>query len=526
VTAPDSDTSSDGEASESSARERDLLFQPVSRRSAATWNMVFFYTGQLLSITRNLLLVPLFLRYIGKDEYNAWLVSGFVLAQLTNIDFGLMGPLTQQVAVAFGNRERAKLERLIGGGLVTLLVLSVAVGSVTALLSPFLPRFIDVAPDVAHRLTLCVLIVAVANSVQLFAFASGGLLKAFQRTFPAGLLAAIAEACALASTAILVVRGWGLYSIALGIAVRSVFEATGTGIMFAWLSRRVFRLHLRWDRGEALRLWRLSSYQFLTQIAGRLKSSLDSFVIGVMLGTDLGGGYALTIRAHETVRVFSSGVAGSLSPVLAHLHGQREIARFREIALTLFKVQAWIAAIGYGGVIAFNYSFMQLWVGPGIYAGAGVSVVTALAGIAYLFSAAPYEVTYARGGFKAIMTIVWSELVFRYLVMIALLGTIGILGTPMASLAGQVLGFFLPLAWLSTRALQISRKELLATLSSSVALIAVPLALAGFVAIAVPPPSTWPAFVVEAGLFVVACAVATGWMNRDLVRFVLRRGRA
>src|SRR5262245_32674168 len=108
--------------------EPDALLAPVSRRAATFWNVAFFYAAHVLA--RNILLVPVFFEHIGREEYNAWLVSGFVVSQITSIDFGVMAVMGQRVAAAYGDRERLRLERAIGGGLATLAVLALLVGVV------------------------------------------------------------------------------------------------------------------------------------------------------------------------------------------------------------------------------------------------------------------------------------------------------------------------------------------------------------------------------------------------------------
>jgi O-antigen/teichoic acid export membrane protein len=506
--------------------ERDAPLAPASRRAAALWSMGFSYAAQALVLARNIVLVPLFFEYIGKEEYNAWLVSGFVLTQLTSIDFGLMGVLLQRVAAAYGNRRRGPLERLIGTGVATVAVLAALLGLITAAISPFVPGFLTVTPAFAHRLTICFLIVALANAVQLVAFAVSGLLRALQRTFSPGLLVLISEAVALGLTVLLLIQGWGLYSIVAGLVARSVVGAVGCGATLWWVSRHHLRLHPAWDRSVADELWRLSSFQFLTQIAGRIKTTLDAFLIGVILGTEAGGGYSLTVRAHDTVRMFAFGVSGALGPALAHLHGEDAPVRFKEIALVLFKVQALIAAIGFGGVIAFNPAFMQLWVGPGVLSGNAVSVVAALAGIVYLLSTTPYDAIFASGGFAIITRIVWIEVVVRFLVMALLLRTIGVLGTPVASLSCQALAAFVPLAWIAVRRFHVTRGEGLASLAGVVKLTFVPLALAAIVLAALPPAPNWTVFIAEGGLYVMLCLCGTWWLDRDLVRFAVRGGRA
>ena len=433
--------------------EDDAVLHPVSRRRAAIWSMVFNYPALALVLVRNLALVPLYLKYIGKTEFDAWLVTGAVLMQLTNVDFGLMGVLMQQVAGAYGNRNRKQLEQLIGTGLILAAAISLLMGGITAGISPFLPMLIDIPPEIGHRLTLCFLIVALANAFQLFGFATGGMLKSLQRSFLPGFFVLLSEIVSLASTVYLILNGWGLYAIALGLAIRAGTEVIGTATTFSWISLRRLKLRLRWDWQQVRRLWSFSVYQFLTQIAGSIKTVMDTFLIGVFVSAKAGGGYALTTRAHDTVRMSSGGFAGALSHPLAHLHGEGNVPRFKEVIFSLFKVTVLTAAMGYGCVMAFNQTFMLVWVGPGIYSGSVINVLAALSGMAYALVMVPYEALFTRAGFSAITKVVWIEVVVRIVVMILLLRTIGVMGAPLASLLCQIFLILLPLTWINAKAL-------------------------------------------------------------------------
>lgn len=504
--------------------EPDPLLEPVSRRTATIWNVAFWYAAQFLVLARNILLVPVFFAYIGKEEYNAWLVSGFVLTQLTNVDFGVMAVMGQRVASAYGDRQRAMLERHIGGGLVTLAVLACVVALLNAAISPFIPRFIDVTPEIARRLTICFLFVGVTNAIQLLAFAMSGLLRSLQRPLLPGLFMVLSELAAFATTALLVVQGWGLYAIVAGLLARSALEGIGSGTA-SFVTLRRLRVRPVFDRGEAVALWRLSSYQFLTQLAGRLKQSLDAFVLGAMLGTQAGGGYALTIRAHESVRMFAAGIVGAAAPSMAHLHGEGRTVRLKSVVLALFEMQSLLAAIGFGGVIAFNQAFMQLWVGPDVFSGQLVNVVAALAAISWLWSTAPYEAVFALGGFSAIAKVVWFDVVLRFLLMALLLMWIGVLGTPVASFVCQLLAVLVPLTWLVARSLQIPRRELLATGARALRLMFLPLALAAIALFALPRAESWGVLVAQGLLYLALCGIGTWLVDRQLVRVVLRGGR-
>jgi O-antigen/teichoic acid export membrane protein len=224
--------------------------------------------------------------------------------------------------------------------------------------------------------------------------------------------------------------------------------------------------------------------------------------------------------------MYKFGVSGSLAPGLAHLHGEDEPQRFKEISLAMFKVEALIAAIGFGGVIAFNPAFMQLWVGPDVLSSHAVNVLAAVAGIVYLWSLAPFDAIHASGGFAILTRVVWFEVILRFVVMALLLRAIGVIGTPVASLSCQALAIFVPLAWIAVRRFHITRSEGLAAVAGALKLMLLPLVLAAIVAVAVPEAASWTSFAVEGALYVALCLMATWWLDRDLVRFALRGGRA
>ena len=72
------------------------LGTPPSRRLATLRSLILSYGATAVAITRNLLLVPVYLKFIPLEEYGAWLATGNVLAYLMVADFGLMGVVTQR----------------------------------------------------------------------------------------------------------------------------------------------------------------------------------------------------------------------------------------------------------------------------------------------------------------------------------------------------------------------------------------------------------------------------------------------
>lgn len=501
------------------------LLQSVSRRKAAFWNFFFSFGSLALVLTRNIALVPLFVRYIGAKEYGAWLATGGVLMQLTALDFGLLGVVVQQVAAADGAKDVHRLERILGTGFAVVFALSLVMGGLCAAAASFAPAAVGVSGETARRLTWCILILAVASGVQLVGFASTGVLRGLQRTFYPGLMLVLAESLAIAVTTVLVVRGWGLFGIAIGLAVRGLWAAATTGTICAWTCYRSLSMRPRWDRKTLSALSRLSGYQFAAQLAGTLKTSMDPFIVGTMLGPETAGAYALTLRAHDTVRMFATSLTGSIGPALSHLFGEGQAARFRQVLLLVFRMMVVIGMIGYGGVFALNHSFVRVWAGEAWFAGQAPNVLAAVWGLVFLLTIPAFDGLYSRGEFVTLSRVAWFESIVRLPLIIGLLWAVGLWGAPAAGLATQCLAFGVPITIAALRRADFTNAEIRKGVRPALAP-----ALALFI-LAVSFPflfnhaESWLEFVWQAILYASIALGLVAALDRGLLSLILRRGR-
>ena len=348
---------------------------------------------------RNLVLVPFYLRYLSSAEYGAWVATGQVLAYLVT-DFGVLAVLLQQLAVAYGQGNRARLERLGGTGLITSIVIGAVCTIFCLTASPIIPLFLHAPcrrgprpdPDAGHRLhrqrglytgsCLCRVSQEPAAALPLRADARAG--RAGRRhpdCCPSDPRMGIALAGLGASAADRAGRQHQYVLAPVALACE-------------------FRFRLRWATADAWSVGKLSVYQGLTYLAGGLKESLDPFLIGVILSPEIALAYTLTTRSSDMIRLQLVGpLSAAMIPSLAHLHGEGRHDHFKRIVITMSKVQTLIASIGLGGVLIYNRSFVTLWVGKEHYAGAAVTALITVYALLYLTAILAYEVLYSMGQF-------------------------------------------------------------------------------------------------------------------------------
>ncbi|MCB9853103.1 MAG: lipopolysaccharide biosynthesis protein [Phycisphaerales bacterium] len=494
----------------------------VSRRRATQWNILFGYGMLVLTVVRNFLLVPIFFKYIGALEYKAWLASGAVAVQLLAVDFGLMGALSQMVASAYGRRDHTHVQKLVGTGLVITLAISFLLTLIGCLAAVFVPGVIGVSGEIASHITWAFLIVSIANGIQLIGIAIRAILNSLQRPFGPGIHNIVGEILALIVTVVLLLNGFELQSIAIGMLLRAVYLAIANGLLLLYVCRGVLGLSFRWDRALWPQLWRLSAYQFLAQLAGRINISFPTFLIAAFVGPEAAGSFALTSRAHDMIRTITFVLGGSLNPAMAHLYGEGNQKLYGEMLFRRARVQFLFGAIGIIGVVALNEPFMRLWVGDENFSGQLVNCLIGISVFVGLYASISYDALYCMGALRRTGVVVILESFLRLAVMIPLLATVGVWGVPFATAVVQfwasVVPFCLTLQrWFAYTASQLrglASKIAVSTLVPLLALIPV-MMIEHWI-------SSWSRFLAVAAGFSVICGAFGFIRERNLIREIRR----
>ena len=507
--------------------ERTAFPPAPSRRRASLAAVAFSYARILLALVRNIGIVPVFLAYIPFREYGAWLGTGGVLATLILARFGLVAVLPQRTGEAYGAGDRRRLEDVLGTGLVTAAAISILLAVIGAALSPLVRLLSGLDGEAGSRLAVAFAIAAAAIGVNTLAEACAGVMRSFQRSFPPGAVGILADVAGIVVSIVLVVRGLGLYGIALGLVAKSATEAT-LNLLFCLRTARVeLGIVPRWSGQHARELFGTSIYQFLTTAAKKVQVSLDPIVVLAVLGPEMSGMYVLTVRAHETVRMVAGGLGGALVPSMAHLHGGGGKERFRDVTAKLLGLQSLIAAVGLGGVVACNASFVPLWVGDGKFAGHAVTLLFAAYAALNFLNSVWYDAMISMGRFRRVCGAVWIAAGVRIPMLLALV-FVGLWGVPLAALASEVLLLVL-LTRMGLEEMQVPRDEartmaagvartLLAGSATSISVLA-----------AMPLNRDWTGLVLRAILFLVPCLA---WLSISERRFLgglareLREARA
>lgn len=486
----------------------------MGRRRTAVWNLVFGYAQLGVTITRNVLLVPLYLRFVDVSEYGAWVATAGVLAQLFVSDFGLTATVIQRAASAFGRGDKAVLSRAVGSSLSVSLLLGMLLTVLSLSVSPFIPAMAGGDAHARETLLYCFIIVAAGNGVGIVGLAATGLLRALQRPIVSGAITMASDVMNIFASVAMLYAGHGLYALAAGHAARNALLALAGVASCLWVCRRRLELRPDWSVRDARTMFAASYYQFFTSVAQRVQSKADVFFVGLLLGPQAAALYSLTARAGDTVQMLSAQVVASIDASLAHLHGGGDTRRFGEVLRIALASTACVGALGMLGVAAFNESFVALWVGPALFAGQPTSLTLAAAGLVTTLGSVFYVALTAQGEFRSLSNAYLSSIVL-YVPALFMLVPFGLWGAAVATLLAAL--------WRTGMLGNSLRRSLGAGPgafwqgASLVAAITVPaVAIATFTLVATHPASGWGTFAGAVSVFLLVTGGVTWLANRRL----------
>lgn len=408
------------------------------------------YLTLALTVVQGLVMVPLYLRYLGAGMYGAWLASGDLLGWLGLLQMGIASLVTQRMAAAHGRNERAALGEYYAAGLAVQAVLMAVLIGLGIAVAPFVPGWLGIHGDEARVLSSCFAAAAAAAALGFLAAVAGSLSLAVQRmTFNA----AATLACTLAglvTTLWLLLSGAGLWALVWGMLARNgllllALSADAAVVLRSEGTRMRVRVPVLRDLGS------LSGATLLGMLGNTAVGRCDAVLVAVVFRPEAATVYVLTRRAAEIISMFLARVGGAVYPGFANLVGSGHLPRARHVLGQVDRGYLAAGTLALAMYMALNRTFMELWVGPAQYGGHLLTVLIALnvllvgrAGVAiYLLG--------AGGDIRQGAYLIFAEAVARVAATLALLLVLGVPGVPVAGIATTAVSAHLALRWLHRR---------------------------------------------------------------------------
>lgn len=411
----------------------------MSRTTRAGIAAGFGYLQFGLALVSGILVVPFVLARVGSEAYGVWLGLGELVAYSAMADLGVLGVLPWLVAEADGRGDREEMRRLVSAGVVAATLAAVVFAVLALGLLALAPGITGVSraqhAEVIGPLMLLVAGMAAAYPVRVF----HALLIGLQDVAFAGRLGVAQAVLNVALILGLLAAGQGLYALAAAATVPTLFVACAS-----WLrARRIAPELLRgWRRPSARLLGSVTAQGIGGWIAGlgwRMISATSNLVILSIAGPVAAVTYALTARLADVLTQMSWQVPDAGLVGLAQLKGEGQAERARQITLSILRLTLIGAGVAACAVLAFNPSFVSLWVGPGRFAGLGTNALIAAGALALSLAHALFTTAATLGARVQVGLATVAQGIVHLGAAIVLGRRFGLPGVAAAALVGTVL---------------------------------------------------------------------------------------
>jgi O-antigen/teichoic acid export membrane protein len=499
------------------SNEEKLQPVPLSRKRATTVLAIGGYVNTSILVVQGLLLIPLYLQFVGAHLYGLWLASGGILGMLGVLNFGIGTMLVQRIANAYGQEDLQKAGAYFINGMLVYLLIVFAFTIAGLLSSFFLSAVFTVSGEINAQLKGCFQLAVVAAAM--------GILNECLRSFAQALLRpvfsmvaiAISRILGIAITVILLFRGAGLWALPLGSLVAEVLILIA-GLAQAVSLFRSLRARVVIDGTIIKEYVQVGGTMFLAILGSTLSREADPLLITLLLRPELTTAYMLTRRAADIVSQMLAVLYGATHSAFSHLVGRGSKEKTAKVATTLLVTAFFSGLIGFVTYTVMNHSFVTLWVGESFALGQGVIFMLGIAFFAGSLRNMVWQLLNGFGEYQYASRVILLEGAGKTLLAAALLHYLGVAGMPIALLlAGGLCVIALFVKLKKHLELSVSKPALVSAIS-----VAIILFLAGEIYANKFNPGSWIAFALAAGGVVfgvsMLCALSNWALFKALVK--------
>lgn len=343
-------------------------------------NAISNYMQTLLSAVVFFFFTPYMVRTVGAEHFALWSLVFSVLGFFGLMDFGFATSVVKYVAEARGSGDLARRNRILSTIAMAYALVSLVATLAVVALSLWFDGLFNI-PAREHGTAIALLWILGVRTVTL------GLPLAMFRGILFG-EQRISLINGLQAVAVLVYALLGWWTLAHGYGVVGLAWVNLICLFvdhgwFVWCAYRLtpeLRISPRLaDRALLKEITGFSASQLIINVAGLILLRTDPIIVQLTLGLQSVALYAIALRLAETMYLLSKQMVNVLSPFVAELKGQGDVARIRDVLLRASRFALAIPLLLAVVMWCLGDLLLTAWVGPDFRAAAPVLAVLSAA---------------------------------------------------------------------------------------------------------------------------------------------------
>jgi O-antigen/teichoic acid export membrane protein/Mrp family chromosome partitioning ATPase len=400
-------------------------------------NLIGIYGAVVLAGISALVVTPLVIHYLGKEEYGAYSLITVAAGYLILFNGGF-GTATVKLVADDAGRRPDRIIRTFNTSFAALSIMAAVALVLGLVFGYFSPEVFNIPTSLHNQSIIAFEILAVAFVLCIPATATIGVVMGFQRYELQGIVDSAGIVVLAAGTILAASMGWGIVGIAVATAL-----ATGVANGSPWfIARRLvpgLRLspHLI-DRSRLRDTTVLSSWYLAQELATTLNDEADLVVVGLLLNLRDVALFAVGAQMAQLVQKGISPFQQVFFPHVASISSESGRDGLAEILCDGTRTVLAVALPMSAVLLFLAHPAIHLWVGGGYGTAAEVTMVLVAAGLLRGVSTVGAQILVGLGQARTGSIIAALTAVVNLAVSVALAGSLGAVGVALGTLIAFV----------------------------------------------------------------------------------------
>jgi O-antigen/teichoic acid export membrane protein len=402
---------------------------------------------RLITIGVSLLMVPMAVHYLGKEQYGLWVAVSSLVAMLAFLDGGAGNAVINMVAHASGSKED-NLSKIVSTAFYSLMAVSFIGCLLFALAFPFVSwgKLLGVSESTSlSDLNIVVLIVGMFFFISIFTTLVGKIQRGLQEGNLDNFWSGVGAVLSLLFVYIAICKDAGLVGFVIAFLAGSMLAYLASNVHYLIFYRR--NLHPRFtnvNSAIAKDLFAVGGMFFVLQIAGAIQGQADNVIIANMLGAAAVTNYSICMKLFLMVPMLFNLVLTPLWPAYREAFASGDMEWVKRVFVKSIRWALFISIPSAFMLVMLGGWIIELWVGQemvpsmALLIGCGIWLVLMTIGNALGVFLNGLQLV------KIQIIIATSSAIMNVLISIFLIKTIGVVGAVFGSVISYVIFAILP----------------------------------------------------------------------------------
>lgn len=326
-------------------------------------NVVFSFSGQILTLGVAFICMPLFIRSLGSERVGILSIIWVIVGYLTILDFGMGPAIIKHVSLSIAQREHERISTIFWNAFLIQAVFGmIGGGLLIATSSSIVTRALNIPLSLHGEAKISFIIAGVAFPAVISSNSIAGLLQSIHRF---DLIAFNQVASGVGQFVLPLLAAIFIKSLPIAVLIILLIRIVSVVVLFYFSIRLIPDIRGKWhiSVSDMKRLLKYGGWITVSSIFSPLLVYADRFILGYLLPVAAVAYYSVPSDAVIRLLIIPRSIMSVLFPIISGMKIEEKEERINELVFRSLRYIGTLLGIFIPLAIAFSSDILRVWLG-------------------------------------------------------------------------------------------------------------------------------------------------------------------